>query len=181
MRFASGYPLPALLRLATLIQKRLGKPVDLVMSFCHLTLQNSTLELFKPALESRAGVKQVISASPFSMGILRPTPPKWAPAAPWPWIKDAVTSAVQLSKEWDASGAGLPELALQYAVARAREVGMPTVVGLSIPEEVHASAKVWHEVDGEGLAAKEEWVDRVKRMQDLFRDAQVLDCSWASP
>jgi D-arabinose 1-dehydrogenase len=115
------------------------------------------------------------------MGILRPTPPKWAPAAPWPWIKDAVTSAVQLSKEWDASGAGLPELALQYAVARAREVGMPTVVGLSTPEEVHASAKVWHEVDGEGLAATEEWIDRVKRMQDLFRDAQVLDCSWASP
>ncbi|OAX43101.1 Aldo keto reductase [Rhizopogon vinicolor AM-OR11-026] len=177
----SGYPLPTLLRLAILIQKRLGKPLDLVMSYCHLTLQNSTLEQFKPALESRAGVKQVISASPLSMGLLRPQPPKWAPAPPWPWIKDAVTGAVQLGKEWDASGAGLPDLALQYAFARAREIGMPTVVGLSNPEEVHASTKVWHEVDAEGSAEKEEWVSRVMRTQDLFRDAQVLDCSWASP
>ena len=151
------------------------------MSYCHLTLLNSTLEQFKPAFESRAGVKQVVSASPLSMGMLCPEPPRWAPAPPWPWIEDAVTSAVQLSKEWDASGAGLPDLALQYAFARAREAGMPTVVGLSTPKEVHASAEDWRGVDVEGLAMKEEWVARVKRMQDLFREKQVLDCSWASP
>jgi len=151
------------------------------MSYCHLTLQNSTLEQFRPMLESRAGVKQVISASPLSMGLLCPEPPRWHPAPPWPWIKDAVQGAVQLSREWDASGAGLPDLALQYAFARAREMGMPTVVGLSTPEEVHTSAKGWREVDVEGLAAKEEWVARVRLVQDLFRDARVLDCSWASP
>jgi hypothetical protein len=46
-----------------------------------------------------------------------------------------------------------------------------------------ASAKVWREVDVEGfkLVMEEEWVARVKHMLDLLRDAQVLDCSWASP
>ncbi|KAG1739825.1 Aldo/keto reductase family-domain-containing protein [Suillus paluster] len=175
----SGFPLPTLLRLAILIQKRLGKPLDLVMSYCHLTLQNSTIEQFKPAFESRARVKQVISASPLSMGLLRPDSPKWHPASPA--VKDAAKSAVQLCEEWDASGAGLPNLALQYAFARTREVGMPIVVGLSTLEDVHASAKVWREVDVEGLATKEEWVARVKRVQDLFRDAQVMDYSWATP
>jgi len=164
--------------MAILIQKRLGKPLDLVMSYCHLTLQNSTIEQFKPAFESSAGVQQVISASPFSMGLLRPEPPKWHPATPG--IKDAAKNAVQLSKEWDVSGAGLSNLALQYAFARARELGIPTVVGLSTLEDVHASAKVWREVDTEGLAT-EEYITRVKRVQDLFRDAQVLDYSWAIP
>ncbi|KAG0696719.1 Aldo/keto reductase family-domain-containing protein [Suillus ampliporus] len=175
----SGFPLPTLLRLAILVQKRLGKPLDLIMSYCQLTLQNSTIEQFKPAFESRAGVKQVVSASPLSMGLLRPESPTWHPAQPA--IKDATKSAVHICEEWDASGAGLPNLALQYAFARSKKVGMPIVVGLSTLEDVHTSAKVWHEVNAQELATKEEWVTRVKRVQDLFRDAQVLDYSWATP
>jgi len=149
------------------------------MSYCHLTLQNSTVEQFKPAFEARAGVRQVVSASPLCMGLLRPAPPTWHPAQAK--IKDAAQSAVQLSKEWDASGTGLLNLALQYSFSRARGAGIPTVVGLSAPEEVHASAQVWREVDAGGLTMEEEWAARVKRVQDLFRDAQVLDYSWALP
>ncbi|KAG2159049.1 Aldo/keto reductase family-domain-containing protein [Suillus bovinus] len=177
----SGFPLPTLLRIAILIQKRLGKPVDLVMSYCHLTLQNSTLEQFKSAFGPRAGVKQVITASPIAMALLRPSPSPiaWHPAPLE--TKEAAKRAVQLSQEWDASGNGLPDLALQYTFARAREIGVPVAVGLSTLEEVHASVKAWREVDAEGLTAKEEWVTRVKNVQDLFRDVQMLDYSWATP
>lgn len=175
----SGFPLPTLLRLAILIQKRLGKPVDLVMSFCHLTLQNSTLEQFKSEFGSRAGVKQVVNASPIAMGLLRPSPLQAHPAPLE--IREAAKRAVQLSDEWDVSGTGLPDLALQYAFTRAREIGVPVAVGLSTLEEVHASVKAWHEVDAEGLTTKEQWVTRVKNVQDLFRDVQMLDYSWASP
>ncbi|KAG1820583.1 Aldo keto reductase [Suillus subaureus] len=175
----SGFPLPTLLRLAILIQKRLGKPLDLMMSYCHLTLQNSTLEQFKPAFGPRAGVKQVITASPIAMALLRPSPVQVHPAPVE--IREAAKRAVQLSEEWDASGAGLPDLALQYTFARAREIRVPVAVGLSTLEEVHASVKAWHEVDVEGLATKEEWVSRVKSVQDLFRDVQMLDYSWATP
>ncbi|KAG2362040.1 Aldo/keto reductase [Suillus spraguei] len=175
----SGFPLPTLLRLAILIQKRLGKPVDLVMSFCHLTLQNSTLEQFKSEFGSRAGVKQVVNASPIAMGLLRPSPLQAHPAPLE--IREVAKRAVQLSDEWDVSGTGLPDLALQYAFTRAREIGVPVAVGLSTLEEVHASVKAWHEVDAEGLTTKEQWVTRVKNVQDLFRDVQMLDYSWASP
>jgi len=176
----SGFPLPTLLRIAILIQKRFGKPVDLVMSYCHLTLQNSTLEQFKSAFEARAGVKQVIAASPIAMALLRPSRTlDWHPAPLE--IREAAQRAAQLSQEWDASGTGLPDLALQYTFARAREIGVPVAVGLSTLEEVHASVKAWHEVDAEGLTTKEEWVARVKTVQDLFRDVQMLDYSWATP
>lgn len=175
----SGFPLPTLLRLAILIQKRLGKPVDLVMSFCHLTLQNSTLEQFKSEFGSRAGVKQIVNASPIAMGLLRPSSLQAHPAPLE--IREAAKRAVQLSDEWDVSGTGLPDLALQYAFTRAREIGVPVAVGLSTLEEVHASVKAWHEVDAEGLTTKEQWVTRVKNVQDLFRDVQMLDYSWASP
>lgn len=175
----SGFPLPTLLRLAILIQKRLGKPLDLVMSYCHLTLQNSTLEQFKSEFGPRAGVKQVITASPIAMSLLRPSPLQAHPAPLE--IRMAAMRAVQLSEEWDASGTGLPDLALQYTFARAREIGVPVAVGLSTLEEVHASVKAWHKVDVEGLATKEEWGARVKSVQDLFRDVQMLDYSWATP
>jgi D-arabinose 1-dehydrogenase len=58
----TGYPLPTLLRLARLVKFHL-QPLDIMQSYCHHTLQNTTLSTFLP-LFHEAGVKRVITASP---------------------------------------------------------------------------------------------------------------------
>ncbi|KIJ70409.1 hypothetical protein HYDPIDRAFT_172237 [Hydnomerulius pinastri MD-312] len=175
----SGYPLPTLLRLGILVKNTAPyKPLDVVMSYSHLNLQNRTVVDFKAAFEQRAGVKQVISASPFSMGLLNPAPPVWHPASDN--VKGAVKAAVELCEK---SGGTLPDLALEYAFQKGREVEMPTVVGLSTLKDVHESARVWHAIDKEGLGDGENWKRRVKAVTDLFeeKDGGLLDYSWENP
>ncbi|KAF9224341.1 Aldo/keto reductase [Gyrodon lividus] len=180
----SGYPLPTLLRLAILVKNTAPyKPLDVVMSYCHLTLQNRTLLDFKATFEERAGVRQVISASPLSMGLLTPAPPAWHPASDN--VKEAVKAAVQLCAKTsiESGGAGLPKLALEYAFQKAREVEIPTVVGLSTLENVHENARIWYEVDKLGLGESEGWKKRVQAVTNVFveEDGGLLDYSWETP
>src|SRR6202000_3413739 len=55
---ALAYPLATLLRLALLIREIHG-PMDVVMSYCHLTIQNDTFVSFVKELTERAGVEQL--------------------------------------------------------------------------------------------------------------------------
>jgi aryl-alcohol dehydrogenase-like predicted oxidoreductase len=76
----AGYPLPFLLRLALLIKEQTGRPIDIVQSYAHQTLLNSTLSAGYIAAFERAGVKQVVNAAPLSMGILTTQGgPDWHP------------------------------------------------------------------------------------------------------
>ena len=55
--------------------------VDIILSYCHYSINDSTLEDLLPYLKSK-GVG-VISASPLAMGLLTENgPPEWHPAAP---------------------------------------------------------------------------------------------------
>lgn len=55
--------------------------VDVILSYCHYSINDSTLEDLLPYLKSK-GVG-VISASPLAMGLLTETgPPEWHPASP---------------------------------------------------------------------------------------------------
>ncbi|KAH7888079.1 Aldo/keto reductase family-domain-containing protein [Phlebopus sp. FC_14] len=179
----SGYPLPTLLRLAILVlHSGPCKPLDVVMSYCHLNLQNRTVENFKAAFLERAKVKQVISASPFSMGLLAPQPPAWHPAPED--VKKAAKEAVERCAEWPGNEEGysaLPTLALEYAFERARRAKIPTVVGLSSLKDVHESAQMWYEVEEGALGKEADWNERVNAVTDLFRDRGLLDYSWENP
>ncbi|KAG6899383.1 hypothetical protein C0993_010682 [Termitomyces sp. T159_Od127] len=169
----SRYPLPTLLRLALLILHTPPfKPVDVILSYSHLTLQNGTFSRFAPELQERAKVKQLLAASPFSMGLLTSFPPSWHPAPAKMKAAARVASCV-----WPD---GLPNLALGYAVRNTGSVhgNIPLVAGFSTPEEVHECVRVWREIqDGEveGRKKAEETV------QDIFSKAGYLDWSWASP
>ena len=56
-----GYPLPTLLRLALLVLHTAPyEPLDVVLSYSHLNLQNSTLIAFAPVFRERALVRQLI-------------------------------------------------------------------------------------------------------------------------
>jgi len=106
--------------------------LDVVISYCHATLQNGRLrsELLPTASQYGVGV---INASPLAMGLLTPGgPPQWnpAPAA----IRDACRSAAD---HCAARGTSLATLGMQFAFA---QPDLPTTLtGTSRPSELHAN------------------------------------------
>ncbi|KAG6888654.1 hypothetical protein C0992_007912, partial [Termitomyces sp. T32_za158] len=148
------------------------KPVDVILSYSHLTLQNGTFARFAPEFRERAKVKQLFAASPFSMGLLTPFPPLWHPAPPEMKAAARMAAGVWLN--------GLPDLALGYAVRNTGSMvgNIPLVTGLSTPREVHECVRVWREIqDGEAEGRKK----AEETVQDIFSKAEYLDWSWASP
>lgn len=97
-----GYPLPTLLRLSRLIACHPPfRPVDVIVNYCHHTLQNDLLPRYRhlfarePTTARKRASRQagpsslppwapptLINASPFSMGLLTDKgPPDWHPAS----------------------------------------------------------------------------------------------------
>jgi D-arabinose 1-dehydrogenase len=170
----SGYPLPTLMRLALLVLHSTGEPLDVLLSYSHLNLQNATLIPFAQALRERARVGQILAASPWSMGLLTPSPPPpWHPAPP------ALTEVTRVGLRLHADFAGgLPNVALGYAYRIAGEHDLPFVAGFSSLAEVHASVKGWREIQG---VEDPERIRREQEARKLFEDAGYLDWSWTSP
>lgn len=170
-----GFPLPTLLRLAILILHTAPyRPVDVILSYSHLCLQNATFLDFVPHFYARAQVEQLVPASPLSMGMLTPIPPPWHPAPPE--LKQAVADA---HAAW---GGDFPELAVGYSLRQSGALGraLPLVVGFSNPREVHECVRVWREVRaavGEGSEGER----GEESAREVFRKAGYLGWSWASP
>ncbi|GMH17917.1 hypothetical protein Nepgr_019758 [Nepenthes gracilis] len=85
--------------------------IDVILSYCHHCINDSTLEELLPYLKSK-GVG-VINASPLSMGLLTENgPPDWHPASPE--LKAACKAAATYCKE---NGKNISKLALQYSLS----------------------------------------------------------------
>jgi len=140
-----------------------------LLSYSHLTLQNSTFNAFASHFYERARVKQLLAASPLSMGLLTPKPPTWHPGLDI--FKATVEDALKLDPN-------LPNLALGFS-ARHTGTKMPLVGGFSNVREVHECVKVWREVqEKEGAESR---LQREKDVTALFEKSQFLDWSWKSP
>ncbi|KAF9042558.1 Aldo/keto reductase [Hymenopellis radicata] len=167
----TGYPLPTLLRLALLILHNPPyEPVDVILSYSHLSLQNSTFLQFGPELLGRAKVGQLLTASPFSMGLLTAALPPWHPS-PEPLRQAAAKARAEVD--------GLPNVALGYAIRKCGGV-YPLVTGFSKMSEVHECVGVWREImaggkESEGRLEKEE------KVMGIFEESGFKDWSWASP
>ncbi|KAF9468845.1 NADP-dependent oxidoreductase domain-containing protein [Collybia nuda] len=169
----TGYPLPTLLRLALLILHTPPyKPVDVILSYSHISLQNATFSNFAPQFLQRAQVRQLLAASPLSMGLLTPAPPPWHPAPP-----ELQAAVVEINSLWPE---GLPNLALGYSIKStgAANGNIPLVVGFSHPREVHECVRVWRELQDGHL---EERGKGEAEAREVFRKSGFLDWSWASP
>ncbi|KAH7858940.1 hypothetical protein Vadar_029639 [Vaccinium darrowii] len=69
--------------------------VDVILSYCHYGINDSTLEDLLPYLKTK-GVG-VISASPLAMGLLTESrPPEWHPASPKLKVEENVAAAKEL-------------------------------------------------------------------------------------
>ncbi|KAJ3822427.1 Aldo/keto reductase [Lentinula raphanica] len=175
----TGYPVATLLRLALLILYHPPyEPVDVLLSYSHISLQNSTFAQFVPHFRQRAKVKQLVAASPFSMGLLTPRIPHWHPSPDG--LREAVAKA-RVEYEEDSADSGFTDAALAYSIRRCGhgDLNVPLVVGVSTPGEVHKCVKVWRRVQ-EGLLSADERQKEEKAME-AFREAGYLDWSWASP
>lgn len=146
------------------------------MSYSHLHLQNDTFKKFATLFHDRAQVPQLLTASPLNMGLLTPAPPVWHPAslALRAAVKDA---SAECEKEgWEG---GLVNLALGYAYREAKELELPTVVGLSKPSEVHETVRIWREL----RSAADNPSNKRLESERTFRErlGEFKDFSWASP
>ena len=104
--------------------------VDVVLSYCHHTLADSTLvNNLVPYLKEK-GVG-VINASPLSMGLFTPQgPPDWHPAPQQ--LKAAASRAAEICEKNSVS---LPALAIKHAVKSCDDIATH-LVGLCTPDQV---------------------------------------------
>ncbi|KAH7689833.1 L-galactose 1-dehydrogenase protein [Dioscorea alata] len=102
--------------------------VDVILSYCHYSINDSTLLDLLPYLKSK-GVG-VISASPLAMGLLTENgPPEWHPASSE--LKSACKAAANHCKE---KGKNISKLALQYSLKN-KEVAS-VLVGMNSVKQV---------------------------------------------
>ncbi|MBX9623697.1 MAG: aldo/keto reductase [Gemmataceae bacterium] len=140
--------------------------LDVVISYCHYTLQNTRLVTeLRPAAEAR-GVG-VLNASPLAMGLLsRHGPPPWHPAPPA--VKAACAAAVELCR---ARGVDPEVLALQFCVAEQRIPS--TITGTAKPDELAANLRALREPTDRGT------LDEVARVLEPVKDHVWPSGKWA--
>ncbi|RAL49432.1 hypothetical protein DM860_012865 [Cuscuta australis] len=139
--------------------------VDVIMSYCHYSINDSTLEDLLPYLK-RKGVG-VISASPLAMGLLtEPGPPEWHPASPELKVyshfcleflcESAISSLFHIcgflcqaacratASHCKEKGKNISKIAIQYSLANAEIstilVGMKSVA--QVEENVAAATEI---------------------------------------
>ena len=102
--------------------------LDTILSYCHYSLNDTTLDALAPALKAKQ--VGIINASPLSMGLLSDRgAPKWHPASQE--IKAACARAAAFCRE---RGADISKLALQFSAAHPDLA--TTLVGTASPENM---------------------------------------------
>lgn len=176
----AGFPLPYLLRLALLIREQTGRPVDIVQSFAHQTLLNSTLSGGYIGALEKAGVKQIVNAAPLSMGVLTTQGgPDWHP------IRDvesgkyfqATRDAAKLCQE---RGTTLEAVASDFGYRPVHQADgrlVPVVIGCKNLEEVHRALESYARVAYDKTDSR----DVQGEIRQLFEKVGAADWSWANP
>lgn len=125
------------------------------------------------------------------MGILRTAGGQaWHPASPD--VKDGATEAKEVCA---AAGVKLEDVALAYGFISAKPAEVegretPTLVGLSTPEEVHETMRIYStyygqdkekrsgRLPGEGLKNAPKQLKLEKEISDIFRRNNSLNWTW---
>jgi L-galactose dehydrogenase len=136
-------------------------PVDTVLSYCHYSLNDTSLQALFPYLRGKE--VGVINASPLAMGLLTERgAPSWHPA--WPEVQAACARAAAHCR---SRGADIAQLALQFALG-APDVAT-TLVGTASPANLRKNA-----------AWIEQPIDRDLLAEVLAILAPIHNCTWPS-
>jgi L-galactose dehydrogenase len=102
--------------------------VDCVLSYCHYTMLDDTLDGLIPYLQSKN--VGIINASPLCMGLLtRRGPPSWHPAP-----QEVLDAARRATAAADETGLDIANVALQFSLKN--EKIATTLVGMCTPQQV---------------------------------------------
>lgn len=166
----SGYPLDYLYFLSKKCLEKLGKPLDVVLSYSNFCLQNTRLENFADKFKTEASVSKVINASPLSMSLLRAQPAhEFHPASAE--LKQAVARVASFTA---SQGIDLAGYAARFVF---RNWNGPIVFGLSNVSEVErAVSDYWMSMENGDCKIKDE--DLLSKIRDIFGD--MLDTTWPS-
>lgn len=120
--------------------------LDLILSYCHYCLNDTTLAGLIPYLNQKH--LGIINASPLSMGLLTESgPPDWHPAPEN--LKDRCAAAARYCR---SQGVDIAKLALQFSLAQTDFA--TTLVGIANPEQIKTNVQWMHEpIDQELLSA----------------------------
>lgn len=139
--------------------------VDVILSYCHYSINDSTLEDLLPYLKSK-GVG-VISASPLSMGLLTESgPPEWHPASPE--LKAACQAAAAYCKE---NGKNISKLAMQYSLSN-KDISS-VLVGMNSVKQVEENVAAAKEL---AMFGKDE--KAVSEIEEILKP--VMNQTWPS-
>eukprot|EP01026_Neomeris_dumetosa_P043605 TRINITY_DN3661_c0_g1_i6.p1 TRINITY_DN3661_c0_g1~~TRINITY_DN3661_c0_g1_i6.p1 ORF type:complete len:335 (+),score=55.71 TRINITY_DN3661_c0_g1_i6:119-1123(+) len=163
----SGLPLKAL---SYVVQRT---PVDVILSYCHYTLLDTSLvgpELLPLLKQKNIGI---VNASPLCMGILTPGGgPSWHPAPQS--IQDAVAQAREVC---ESNGINIAELALKFAFTC--EDVSATLIGMCSVEEVRrnfeATVKAFQPTKDEAYEKEQEVLNKVR---EIFKSVDGI--TWPS-
>jgi aryl-alcohol dehydrogenase-like predicted oxidoreductase len=176
----AGFSLPFLLRISLLVKNTTGRPVDVVQSYAHQTLLNSSLSHGYIEAFEQAGVEQVVSAAPLAMGALTTLGgPDWHPLrkAESGNFYAATRDAANLCAK---QGTTLENVASDFGyqpVHHSDGRPVPVVVGCKDLDEVHRALSSYEGVGRSGKGS----LDLQLEVRRLFEACGAADWSWASP
>ena len=107
--------------------------LDTILSYCHYTLYDTSLESIIPSLQRKE--IGIIGASPFGMGLLTGQElPAWHPATP-----EMRAACANARLHCQRKGVDITKLALQFSVSNPDIV--TTLVGIGSPEDIIANVQ----------------------------------------
>ncbi|KAI1750677.1 Aldo/keto reductase family-domain-containing protein [Xylaria castorea] len=207
----SGYPVAVLADLAEMILRETGEPLDAVLSYGHLTIQNTTLNGAMSRFAD-ASVDVVLNASMLGMGLLTTRGADAGPMASWHPSPEGLRQACQdLVPVAVDAGEKLEVVAIRWALdhwavaGAARGSGnsrLPagtrvgvSVMGISNVAELEETCRVFNSVieslepdsADTDLMARRQWSrDRRAKIEAVVEKMSTVlgawkDHSWASP
>lgn len=135
--------------------------IDVVLSYCHYSLNDTALHDLLPYLKSK-GVG-IINASPLSMGLLTESgPPSWHPAP-----KELQVACAKAASHCKRKGKNISKLALQFALENG-DIST-TLVGMNSVEQVKENIGACIEIQN-GQSTEMDMLEEVKSILEPVKN-----------
>ncbi|KAI1497929.1 L-galactose dehydrogenase [Biscogniauxia marginata] len=200
----SGYPVERLCELAELVLRETGEPLDAVLSYCHFTIQNTTLggSALKRLEDARVDV--VLNASMLGMGLLTTRGADAGPIATWHPSPEGLRQASHdLTPIAAAEDEKLEVVAIRWALDNWSRIGASrgatvpnlsigsrvgvSVMGISNIAELEETHRVFHSVmeglqsettDAQQLSRRQWSLDRREKIQGIVEKMWAVLGEW---
>jgi D-arabinose 1-dehydrogenase len=170
----SGYPVDYLYQVAKKVKSipEIG-PLDLVMNYSNMCLQNTTLESYYDKFITETGVRMVNNASILSMSLLRYQETRSFHPAGARLKQKCEVLAIMLENDYDTD---LADLATRFALKKWADKKGRTVLGVSNIAELHAA---WNQYRDVTAHAEDERSEKLFKISQRFL-GEHLNETWSS-